>query len=113
MTRSSRSKKKPRSSAPNVSQLRDAIDRGRTGDKVSHSDPAAVPLGTDDESAGYPPTAEQVRPAMARERGHGVASETHGIDTATGHRRLAGPAVWMLLIFVVAVLAVLFLVLPT
>jgi hypothetical protein len=33
-------------------RLRHAIDRGRTRDKVAHPDPAAAPLGTDDEAAG-------------------------------------------------------------
>jgi hypothetical protein len=29
-----------------------ATDRGRTGDKVDHFDPAAAPLGTDEEAGG-------------------------------------------------------------
>ena len=33
-------------------QLRADIDSGRTHDKVAHSDPAAAPLGTDEEAAG-------------------------------------------------------------
>lgn len=36
----------------NVAQLRDDIDRGRTGDKVAGFDPAAAPLGTDEEAGG-------------------------------------------------------------
>lgn len=35
-----------------TSRLRSDIDAGLTGDKVSYSDPAAVPLGADDEAAG-------------------------------------------------------------
>jgi hypothetical protein len=35
-------------------QLRHDIDSGRTGDKVAVSDPAAAPLGTDEEAAGTP-----------------------------------------------------------
>lgn len=31
------------------------------------SDPAAAPLGTDDEAAGHPPTAEQIQLAAAVE----------------------------------------------
>jgi len=47
----------PKHSPPDPStaephRLRDAIDRGLTGDKVPASDPAAAPLGTDDEAAG-------------------------------------------------------------
>jgi hypothetical protein len=40
--------------AENAAQLRRAIDSGATGDKVAVEDPAASPLGTDDE-AGAPP----------------------------------------------------------
>ncbi|MGE8943779.1 hypothetical protein ACO2I3_17885 [Leptospira interrogans] len=36
----------------NVDQLRHDIDTGRTSDKVAAFDPAAAPLGTDDEAAG-------------------------------------------------------------
>jgi hypothetical protein len=64
-----------------ASQLRDDIDRGRSGEKVNWPDPAAAPLGTDDEAAGTPsPTAainatrhrERARPAesLARWRPH-------------------------------------------
>jgi hypothetical protein len=35
-------------------KLRTAIDRGAGHDKVSIADPAAAPLGTDDEAAGTP-----------------------------------------------------------
>jgi hypothetical protein len=45
-------------------KLREDIDRGRGGDKIDWRDPAAAPLGTDDEAAGTPPTPEQLR--MAR-----------------------------------------------
>jgi hypothetical protein len=33
-----------------IERLRADIDSGRTGEKVSASDPAAAPLGTDDEA---------------------------------------------------------------
>jgi hypothetical protein len=48
-------------------QLRIAIDQGDAGDKVDASDPAAVPLGTDDEAGGIPNTTSQVREAAAYE----------------------------------------------
>jgi hypothetical protein len=35
-------------------ELRKRIDRGETGDKVAGFDPAAAPLGTDEEAAGTP-----------------------------------------------------------
>ena len=45
----------------NVDQLRRQIDRGAGADKVAYSDPAAVPLGTDDEAAGHTPTVAEVQ----------------------------------------------------
>lgn len=47
------------------SQLRRDIDSGRTGDKVPWPDPAAVPLGSDEEAAGTPLDAQAVQ--LARE----------------------------------------------
>lgn len=35
-------------------QLKEDIDSGRTRDKVAAFDPAAAPLGTDEEAAGTP-----------------------------------------------------------
>ena len=45
---------------PTAESLRADIDRGLTGDKVPGSDPAAVPLGTDAEAGGAPPTPAEV-----------------------------------------------------
>jgi hypothetical protein len=59
------------SKQPTTAQLRDGIDRGRTGDKIKVSDPAAAPLGTDEEAAGTPPSAEAVRQARHYERAIG------------------------------------------
>jgi hypothetical protein len=50
-----------------VSQLRDDIDSGRTGEKIDWPDPAAAPLGTDDEASGRPPDAAAVEAARRRE----------------------------------------------
>lgn len=53
---------------PTIDQLRADIDAGRTGEKVAHPDPAAAPLGTDDEAAGNSPTIkERSLEAAARE----------------------------------------------
>jgi hypothetical protein len=49
-------------------QLRADIDAGRTGDKVSVSDPAAAPLGADEEAAGTPVDPETVSAARLQER---------------------------------------------
>ncbi|WP_157089246.1 hypothetical protein [Oceanibaculum pacificum] len=48
---------------PTAEQLRHRIDKGATGDKVPAHDPAAAPLGTDDEAAGAPPTKEELQAA--------------------------------------------------
>ena len=50
---------------PTADRLRHDISRGKAGDKVDHPDPAAAPLGTDDEAAGRPPTSEERRMAAA------------------------------------------------
>jgi hypothetical protein len=59
----------------NVAQLRADIDSGKTGDKVGGLDPAAAPLGTDDEAAGTPPSPETVAAARAAEGGPHTASQ--------------------------------------
>ncbi len=75
-----------------TSRLRDAINSGRTGDKVAFEDPAASPLGTDDEAAGTPPSAEAVAhaarhevrkdgiaaPAVSDERGRSISGDRRG-----------------------------------
>ncbi|ALA19183.1 MULTISPECIES: hypothetical protein [Chelatococcus] len=43
-----------------VERLRRDIDLGKTGDKVPFPDPAAAPLGTDDEAAGTPVTTAEL-----------------------------------------------------
>ncbi|MDH2326915.1 hypothetical protein QCN27_08545 [Cereibacter sp. SYSU M97828] len=52
---------------PTSDRLRKEIDSGRSGDKVNFSDPAASPLGTDDEAAGDPPTPAQLAMAAQHE----------------------------------------------
>lgn len=44
-----------------------AIDSGHAGDKVAANDPAAPPLGTEEEAGGDPPSAQQIRLAGARD----------------------------------------------
>jgi hypothetical protein len=52
-----------------ASRMRAAIDRGETGDKVDHPDPAAAPLGTDDEAAGCTSDPAAVEASTRRQRG--------------------------------------------
>ncbi|SCY24559.1 hypothetical protein [Paracoccus tibetensis] len=56
-----------------VEALRRDIDSGATGDKVNYPDPAAAPLGADDEAGGHSPNREEMR--MAREAGAAAASD--------------------------------------
>jgi len=48
-------------------QLRHDIDKGRAGSKIDYPDPAAAPLGTDDEAAGTPPSPAAVDTARRHE----------------------------------------------
>lgn len=66
---------------PTTAKLRHDIDRGRGGDKVNVIDPAAAPLGTDDEAAGTPPSPEAVKLAHEHEvGGHVISSERDDSD---------------------------------
>jgi hypothetical protein len=82
-----------RERAEHAAQLRDEIDRSRTGD--------------------YVPDAEQ-EPAMARERRHGKIASAADADPAAPHagRRGVGPAGVLLFLFAIAVLAALLIFLP-
>jgi hypothetical protein len=50
-------------------RLRHDIDSGRTGDKIDWPDPAAAPLGTDEEAAGTPVPSLVAEAARRRETG--------------------------------------------
>jgi hypothetical protein len=47
-------------------------------------DPAAAPLGTDDDAAGRPPTAAEVEFAYSHKVGSGVSSERSATSSAAG-----------------------------
>lgn len=49
-------------------QLKDDIDSGRTGDKVGGLDPAAAPLGTDEEAGGVAHDPQLIHRTRAQER---------------------------------------------
>jgi hypothetical protein len=49
-------------------QLKMDIDSGATGDKLAVLDVGMVPLGTDDEAAGFPPTPELVHAVRQADR---------------------------------------------
>ncbi|MGD9617958.1 MAG: hypothetical protein AB7W06_21600, partial [Alphaproteobacteria bacterium] len=64
-----------------MARRKDAIDRGLTGDKVPGFDPAAAPLGTDDEAAGAPPAAsDPPLPEAVRADPAGLAADPGGTD---------------------------------
>jgi hypothetical protein len=72
----------PATRIENTDQLRIAIDQGHGADKVDAPDPAAAPLGTDDEAGGTSNDRDQVglaaayeiraRPKQARQRQGGL-----------------------------------------
>ncbi|MDP0926968.1 hypothetical protein Q0601_07285 [Paracoccus onubensis] len=90
-------------------RLRQDIDRGRAKDKVDFPDPAAAPLGTDDEASGFPPTAEQVRHARrseisgrSDEQTPGQPDRGFGTQAANGDGwRVAGVICFVVVILVI------------
>jgi hypothetical protein len=78
---------------PTIDELRHRIDQEGAGDKVPFPDPAASPLGTDDEAAGTPPTAMQ----------RGIAAEHELRREGPSGRRPMG-ALWAMLLVIVLVL---------
>ena len=71
----------------NVDRFRKDIDRGEAGDKTDFPDPAAAPLGTDDEAGGHPATKEQLRiarEAEIRRRPSEREAEAPAVDRSRG-----------------------------
>lgn len=60
----------------NAERLCAAIDQGRTADKVAVSDPAAAPLGTDDEVGGHPPGTHEVERPLHQETEPHIPADT-------------------------------------
>ncbi|MGE3916843.1 MAG: hypothetical protein AB7F78_14220 [Hyphomicrobiaceae bacterium] len=85
---------------PTASQLRSTIDRGAARDKVASLDPAAAPLGTDDEAAGAPPTPEQVEMAMRHE------ARRQPVEPQGGWGPKAGSGFWIAVAAGAGVLAI-------
>jgi len=65
---------------PTVDQLRKHIDSGLGADKVAFADPAAAPLGTDDEAAGTSPGPERIAMALQLEKRTGKQTPSSGTD---------------------------------
>lgn len=86
----------------NVDQLRHAIDRGKTASKVDAPDPAAAPLGTDEEAAGTPVGAREVQAAWEAER---HTHEPTGTGSGSGMRHVSSNNARSGIVLVVAFLA--------
>ncbi|WP_274425826.1 hypothetical protein [Chelativorans sp. YIM 93263] len=75
----------PKTDPPTTDRLRADIDSGKTHDKVRYSDPAAAPLGSDDEAAGNPPSPrERHLEAQNRSLGHAPSRRDSGAFWAYG-----------------------------
>lgn len=75
----------------NWAQVREAIDAGRTGDKVKVLDPAVASLGTDAEAGGASTSAEDLARSVEQQAASGAATASdRGTGGAERHRR--GPA---------------------
>ena len=69
-------------------RLRDSIDKGLSGDKVPAADPAAAPLGTDDEAAGTRPPPEIAKDAVVPKDQRTPPGHSKGADAfSTGDYR--------------------------
>ncbi|HYE42425.1 MAG TPA: hypothetical protein VEA15_03445 [Caulobacteraceae bacterium] len=65
--------KPPHDPSPNAAQLSGDINSGRSGDKVAGFDPAAAPLGTDEEAGGHSPSSAEIAQARQLENRDGVS----------------------------------------
>jgi len=70
----------------NPDQLRAAINCGRTGEKAAYPDPAAAPLGTDEEAAGTPISSQACAQAYAMETQRARPRQRDPARTATRAR---------------------------
>jgi hypothetical protein len=87
-----------------TAKLKHDINRGRGGDKVDVFDPAAAPLGTDEEAAGTAPSSDAIALAHKQEIADApVSSERKDGDQAVAIyvgiigtiATLVGLAIWV------------------
>ena len=81
-------------------QLRQDIDRGLTGDKVDAIDPAAVPLGTDEEAAGTPSDPKLLAVVRRRERSMHAAPAG---QQSSGDEDWSGVVIWLVVVVGLAI----------
>lgn len=85
-------------------QLKQQINEGRSGDKVPMGlDPGLATLGTDDEAAGTPNTAEQVQLAQCLEQGGATGAPPEQAASGSTHPFLT---VWPILVVFALIVAV-------
>lgn len=89
-----------------TSQLKADIDAGRTGDKVSNADPGLSPLGTDDEAAGNPASAERIDLARRNENRIGAAAGPPVRDTLGPRGASIGLMIGVVVVIAVVIIAV-------
>ena len=65
--------KPPTDPPPTAAQLSADINSGRSGAKVAGFDPAAAPLGTDEEAGGHSPSPVEIAQARELENRAGVS----------------------------------------
>lgn len=76
---------------PTAQELRAAIDHGATNEKVAFPDPAAAPLGTDDEAAGTPDAPFRIATAFQQELSIDGQHSGAGADRHAPERRFPRP----------------------
>ncbi|MBU2534059.1 MAG: hypothetical protein KKB37_15060 [Alphaproteobacteria bacterium] len=84
---------------PRSGQLRAAIDNGEMRDKVRYRDPAAAPLGTDDEAAGAGASGQRVDMAMQ-------AAKPRRTPKMTSARYTSGRMIYIVFALVAAIVLV-------
>jgi hypothetical protein len=72
----------------NWAQARAQIDRGETGDKIAHEDPAMAPLGTDAEAGGAATAGEDIAASARRQTPGAAARAKAQAPRAAGRGRL-------------------------
>ena len=91
----------PDSENPTSAQLKADIDSGRTGDKASHGDVGAAPLGTCDEAGDTPPTPQRIK--LARET-EAASEQVRAAADVHGERSWVMPVVYSAIVAIPVVI---------
>jgi hypothetical protein len=93
--------------ADTAAKLRSDIDSGRTGDKVRAPDPAAAPLGADEEAAGTPLSRAVIAQARQTEGEWPPVAQERTAGRATGSDAGGLGATWILVAAAVVIAVIL------